>query len=423
MRLHLFSYNYAPEPTGIPYYNTELATWLARRARWEVTVYTGIPHYPWWRVPAEYQGKRYWSGRGDEVMSGVRVQRVPHYVPTAPVSGRKRMALDATWLLSAWLRTFVARRRPHVILLVAPPFLSGLLGMALRWRWRVPVVYHVQDLQVDAAIDLGMLNARLAGALGWLERLVLPRMDLVTTVSPGMGKRLQRKAPVRRPVELFPNWTDTARMRPVSGQEVRAEWGVAPDELVVAYSGNLGKKQGLDVLLRAFALLERRPEARFVLAGEGAERDALEALASELGLSRLRFLPLAPQERLAEFLCAADVHCIPQRQAMTDLAMPSKLLNIMAVARPVVATADPASYLGRFVRASGCGLVVDTGSADALAGGIAQLLDDPALRERCGVAGRRFVAAHLSIERVLGRFARRMASLVGQHRASGGQHR
>lgn len=408
--LAILSYNYAPEPTGIPFYNTGMASWFAAHG-WRVTMHTGIPHYPWWRVPEAYAARDYRGGRGDEVIDGVEVQRVRHYVPAPPVGGRARIRLDASWLWLTFLRSFTQRRRPDALVVIAPPFLGGLLALFLRWRHRVPVCWHVQDLQVDAALELNMLPRRLGGVLRWLERFILTRVDLVTTVSRAMRQRLADKGPTRRPVVLFPNWADAETMRPWTGpNRYRSEWGVDDTTPVVMYSGNLGRKQGVDLLLEA-ARLVRTPHL-LVIAGEGAERAELERNAGSLALQRVRFVPLVPAERLAEFLSAGDLHCIPQRRAAAGLVMPSKLLNLMAVARPVVVTAAAGTDLAETVALAGCGRAVEPEDAQLLASALDGLLMDASVRHRCGAAGRRYVQRTYAIDTVLGTFAHRLLTLM-----------
>jgi colanic acid biosynthesis glycosyl transferase WcaI len=409
-RLAILSYNYAPEPTGIPFYNTGMATWFAAHG-WTVTMHAGIPHYPWWRVPEAYAKRDYRGGRGDEVMDGVAVQRVRHFVPTPPLSGKSRMRLDASYLWRTFLRSFRQRSRPDVLVVIAPPFLAGLLALFLRWRHRVPVCWHVQDLQVDAALDLGMLPRRLGGVLLWLERFILARVDLVTTVSEAMRRRLMEKCHTRRPVAMFPNWADMTAMQPWPGtNRYRQDWGVDERTPVVMYSGNLGRKQGVEVLLEAATRI-RSPHL-LVIAGEGAERQELEQKASALGLTAVRFVPLVPSERLAEFLSAGDVHCIPQRRAAAGLVMPSKLLNLMAVARPVVVTAPADSDLARVVTRSGCGIAVEPEDPQLLGPALEELLRDATVRRRCGAAGRRFVHDTYEADTVLGSFATRLHTLM-----------
>ena len=413
VRLVVYSHNYWPEPTGIPYYNTGMCRWFAQRLGWDVTVRTGLPHYPWWRVPEAYAQRDYRRGGGDETVDGVRVERVRHFVPTPPLSGLSRMRLDLSWLAATAARSFTTRRRPDVIVLIAPPFLIGLLGWWLRFRFRAPVVYHVQDLQVDAAVELKMLPQALSGMMLVLERFILRRVDLVTTISPAMRDRLARKARTRRPVALFPNWVDTAAIAPWLGaNRFRIGWDLPAGTVVALYSGNVGRKQGLEVLIHAARLLP--PHIVIIIAGEGAERRDLEDLARREGVTNVRFQGLVDAEGLAEFLSAADLHCVIQRHAVAGAVMPSKLLNIMAVARPVVVTALPGTDLAMAVANADCGIVVAPEDPTALAGAIVTLAADPQRCQRSGAAGRAEVERELGADRVLARFAARLRRLTGQ---------
>ena len=415
-RVLLISLYYAPEQTGIPVYNTGMCSWLAQHG-WEVRAQVGTPHYPWWKVPSPYADRVWWRDGGRENRDGVDVHRVRHAVPSPPLTGLKRIRLDLAYLWRTTIALFAVRRRPHVVVAVAPPFLTGAVAWFHAWRWRVPVVYHVQDLQIDAAQELGMLPKSLCRILARLENLVLRRMDMVSTISSGMRRRIEEKRAARGTVADFPNWADTGSLRPLTGpSSYRADWGVADTDVVVAYSGNLGRKQGLDLLLDAFARLGDEPGLSFVIAGEGAERDDVASQAERLGVRNLRLLPLAPVERLGEFLNAADIFCIPQRRGAAETVMPSKLLNLMATARPVIATADPGTSLHAAFRDSGCGVTVAAEDPLALAAAIRDLVRSPALRARCGAAGRAYVVAQLDRERVLGRQEQRLRSLIHRSR-------
>jgi len=412
MRLAVYSLNYWPEPTGIPYYNTGMCRWLAQRLGWQVSIGTGLPHYPWWQVPPEYAARDYRNGRGDEQVDGVHIARVRHYVPAPPPSGLARMRLDLSWLLATLWRGASQRHRPQAVVVIAPPFLIGLLGLWLARRWRVPVIYHVQDLQVDAALELGMLPQVLSTMLLAAERVILRRVDLVTTISPAMQARIAAKTATRRPVAMFPNWADSTTMRPWTGaNRFRAAWCLPNGGQVIVYSGNIGRKQGLEVLIRAAARLPER--TRVVIAGNGSERAELERLAAAEAPGLVLFQDLVPAADLAEFLSAADLHVIVQRSAVSGAVLPSKLLNIMAVARPVVVTAIPGSDLANAVELAGCGLVVAPDDPAALAEGLQQALADPAACARQGAAGRAWVTTEFGADRILARFAARLV-LVSQ---------
>ncbi len=429
MRIGLYSYNYAPEPTGIPAYNTALARWLVAHGH-DVTVHAGVPHYPWWRRHDDYPHARFRDGPIEERIDGVRVRRVDHFVPTPPVSGFKRMRLDGSWILATARAALTDRQPPEVAIMIAPPLLGGLLGLWLRWRWGLRVVYHVQDLQLDAARDLGMMPRPLLGVLEMLERLILRRVDLVTTVGRAMRRRLLAKIGAARPIELFPNWADVAAIQPWSGANAfRLAWGATTADIVVAYAGNLGRKQGLKTLLAAMAIAgPRDARLRFIIAGDGAERAELESHAAELRVPRLSFIPLMPSERLAEFLGAADIHCVPQLGAVAGLVMPSKVLNIMAAGRAIVATAAPGTDLEVAVNAAGAGLVVAPEDPAALAAAVERLAGDAAMRVRLGSSGRSWVERTLSADAVVASFARRLRRLVergptGRKSCRKGMHR
>lgn len=421
-RLAILSHNYFPEPTGIPAFNTAMAEWLVANLGWQVTVHTGIPHYPWWKVPDEYAARDYRHGRGDEVINGVHVRRVRHFVPCPPPSGLARMRLDASWLLrTAWRLLFDPARHDAVIV-VAPPFLSGFLGMLAARRWRCPVVYHIQDLQIDAARDLGMLPRQLIPFLAFLERIQLRLVDQVTTISNGMRRRVTSKTATRRPIGFVPNWADCAQMTPwVGPNSYRIEWGASERTVVIAYSGNLGRKQGLDHLIAAFAELSDLPDVILLIAGDGAERSILERIAETKG-ARVRFLGLAPAARLREFIAAADIHCVPQLRAAADLVMPSKLLNLMAMERPVVVTADRDTDLAEVVTAAACGVVVPPEDPLALASALRALACDPARRAALGPRGRSYVLAHFEIGQVLGAFASRVRCLAQERTEKKGEN-
>jgi colanic acid biosynthesis glycosyl transferase WcaI len=420
MKISIFSYNFHPEPTGIPAYNTAMARWLADKGQWDVVFHTGIPHYPWWKVHPAYAGKDFRQGRSNERYEGIEVRRVPHYVPNLPLTGFKRMLLDATWIWSTFWDSVRLRNRPDVILVIAPPFLSALLGLLLGLIWRRPVVYHVQDLQIDAAMDLHMINRPLGKILMWIERILLRKLDQVTTISGAMKRRIEEKTRLKRPVTLFPNWSDLSAIKPHQGSNAfRESWGVSESDTVVLYSGSLGRKQGLEFLLEAFARMPEQDHVHFLIAGEGPERVALESQAKALNLqSRLRFIPLAPLAQLAEFLSAADIHCIPQLRAAADLVLPSKLTNILGVARPVLATADAGTELARVVADAGCGLVVEPESPMALVQGLTHLISRPALRASMGAAGRRYAEKHIDMDQVLMRFSNQLEHISASHRGS-----
>ena len=191
-------------------------------------------------------------------------------------------------------------------------------------------------------------------------------------------------------------------MAPVTGHNpVRAALGIPLEEILVLYAGNLGRKQGLETLLDAAALLGHGIHVAVV--GDGAEREALVDRAKTIGATHVRFLPLVSEADLPALLSAGDIHVITQKAAAAELVLPSKILNIMAAAKPVVVTAEAGTALAEVVVGAECGLVVDPDAPMALAGAIRILEGDAQARRRMGDNGRRYVVLTFSRDAVLRR--------------------
>ena len=398
MRLLIHGMNYAPELLGIGRYTGELGAYLASRGH-QVTVLTAAPYYPQWRVREDYRPQR-WRR---EWRDGVEVLRAPQYVP-ARVSGLGRLLQECSFGASClyWWSTCLLPRPWDAMVAVCPPMTSGLFPGLLARRLAVPLVIHVQDLQLDAARELGILRQPLLLAgLTWLELHLFRQARVVTTISRSMAARLAAKGVPPARLRVLPNWADLDKVRPGPRlNALRRELGLT-SETVVLYAGNLGEKQGLEVILEAAALTRGKPSIRYLVAGEGAARDRIKLRAQELGLDNLTFLPLQSNSRLPLLLAAADLHLVVQRQKAADLVMPSKLTNIMAAGRPFIATAGEATELARVTTESRAGLVVPPEDGRALAQAVLRLAGDPGARKEMAVRARRYAEAFWDRERIL----------------------
>ena len=398
MRLLIHGMNYAPELVGIGKYTGELGAYLASRGH-QVTVLAAAPYYPQWRVQEDYRPQR-WRR---EWLDGVEVLRAPQYVP-ARVTGKGRLLQEISFSASClyWWLTCLRRQPWDAVVAVCPPMTSGLVP-GFFWRRRsIPLVIHVQDLQLDAARELGILSQPiLLHGLAGVERRLFRRAQAVTTISRSMLDRLEAKGVPAARLHLLPNWADLDNIRPESRHnDLRRELGLT-SEIVVLYAGNLGEKQGLEVVLRAAALTREERSIRYLMAGEGAARERLKWLAENLGLDNLLFLPLQSNNRFPLLLAAADIHLVVQRQQAADLVMPSKLTNIMAAGRPFIATTDAGTELGRVSIDSQAGLVTPAEDAEALAQAIQRLAKDLGLREQMSARARQYAEAHWSQEHLL----------------------
>ena len=409
MKVLLYGLNYAPEPVGIGKYSGELAIWLAARGH-EVRVITAPPYFPEWRA----RGNRYRRER----QAGVDVWRCPLWVPRRP-SGLTRLLHLASFALSSLPVLLVQRGwRPDVVITVAPAFFCApgalLLGRLCGRRTRSWL--HIQDFELDAAFELGLLKGQLLRGLAerW-ERSTLRGFDRVSTISGAMVQRAVAKGVAPQRAGLLPNWVDLAAIQP-QGPELRAanpyrhELAIPENALALLYSGSMNKKQGLELLVAAIGHLADVPNLVWLLAGEGPSKAELAATVG--GMANVRMLPLQPAERLNDWLNLADVHLLPQKAGAADLVLPSKLLGILASGRPVVASSPAESELGQL--AEQAGLRVEPEAARGFAAAVRQLVGDGALRARLGGQARQLAEQRYGREAVLGQLERELEELTGE---------
>lgn len=388
MRILLVGINYAPDLIGVAKYNTELCEALAAAGH-EVRVITAPPYYPEWDVPKAY---RNWFYRSD-VINNVSITRAPIYVPKKP-SGAKRLVHHFSFALTSAgaVISEALRWRPDVVFSVAPSLMSAALTAWIARRTGAFSWLHVQDFEVDAAFDLGILsNKGLRSRMVAVERSILRSFDVVSTISPQMLDRLAYKGVDPERIREFRNWTDTKQIAPSDGStSFRKELGLQETDFVGLYSGTMSNKQGLDLIVEAAGQVQHKsPNIRFILSGEGPHKATLQGLAA--GLTNIQFLGLQPDDHFAELLRTADFHLIPQRAEAADLVLPSKLGGIFATGRPVIAMSRPDAGLAREV--TGAGLVVPPGDTGALVAAIRLLAGDASL---CAALGKGARAAALA---------------------------
>ena len=407
MKLLILGINFAPEMVAIGLYSTGLAEAMAEAGD-QVEVVTAQPYYPAWKLMAGYP-RFLWSQ--ETLPSGVRIVHCPHYIPARPTALR-RILHHATFALTALpvMLWKTASLRPDVVFVVEPALIPAPIGWLASKLCGAKSWLHVQDLEVEAAFATGLLAeqgraGRLARAFNrWIHR----RFDRVSSISPAMLDKLRDLGvPQDRLFELL-NWAKLDVVTPLKRPSAyREEFGITTPH-VALYSGNIANKQGLEILPEVARRLAQRTDLTFVICGDGPFVPELRRRAE--GLANIRFFPLQPIERLGEMLGLASVHLLPQIAGVADLVLPSKLTNMLASGRPVVATAAPGTALHHAIE--GCGLAVMPGDDAAMAQALTAVLDDPlAYEARCRLARDRAVD-RWDADRILARFRQEALSLA-----------
>lgn len=419
MKILIVGLNFWPELVGVGKYTGELASSLAAAGH-DVRVVAGPPYYPAWKRHKGWTRFGYVreridpSGADGRVPGGekgaVQIFRCPIYVPQEPTGLRRLLHLISFATSSLPVVLGQVWWRPLVVMVIAPTLASAPGALLAARSTGATAWLHVQDFEVDAAYELGLLKLPLLrGIANWIERWLLHRFERVSTISQAMAERLVQKGVLRKHVELLPNWVDTAFIHPLNEPSTfRSGLGIRDGRLVALYSGVLGTKQGLERVVDAARILGSLP-LDFVICGDGPAKVLLEDQAR--GLDNVRFIPLQPAALLNELLNLADIHLLPQRPDVADLVMPSKLAGMLASGRPVVAAANSGTQLAKMVE--GCGSVVQHHDPEAFARAIADLARDPGLRARLGAAGRTRAESELGRHRILAEFERRLAAIAG----------
>ncbi|RKN12128.1 glycosyltransferase [Streptomyces radicis] len=392
-RLLLVSTNYAPEQAGIGPYATQIAEHLATRRAAEVHVLAGMPHYPAWRLDPAYRGR--W--RAEERRAGVLVHRRRHSVPPRQTAARR--ALYEASILAGGLVAPPRMARPHAVLAQVPSLAGGVLAARIARRHRVPYLPIVQDLMGAAAAQSGISGGgRAASAASAVERRVLRGATLVGVIHDSFRDRVRALGVPPERIRLVPNWSHVRAPSPGARAATRERLGWPPEATVVLHSGNMGLKQGLDVLIDA---AREAPELRVVLMGDGSQRARLAARAERL--PNVTLLPPAADADFPEVLAAADVLVVTQRAAVLDMSVPSKLTSYFAAGRPVLASVAAEGGTAAEVRRSDAGRLVPPEDPAALAAAARKLAADPAAADALGARGAAYARDHLSRAAGLGR--------------------
>jgi putative colanic acid biosynthesis glycosyltransferase WcaI len=397
VRILFLGINYWPEQTGIAVFNTARCEYLASRGH-EVTICTSFPYYPEWRIADGYRGRLFQR----ENHNGVNVLRSRIYVP-ASVTSIKRILHEASFVASSAFRA-LSQRKPELIFTVSPPLALSATARMLSRLWRVPYVFHVEDLQPDAAADLGMLNqGRLMRSLYALERKAYRHAAMVSTLTDGMKRRILSKGVPHEKVAVFGHWAEQELFEiPLTGSGNRfRQANNLCGKFIVLHSGNMGVKQGMDVILDAADRSRGYGEIVYLLVGDGAARPQLQAKAAAMWLDNVRFLPIQPKKMFLEMLSAADVCLVTQRTSVADIVFPSKTVTLLAAGRPVVASVAANSHIADVINAAGAGMITRPEDPEALLSAVIQLRDDSRRRAEAGASGRAYARRHWNAGEIL----------------------
>lgn len=372
----------------------------------QVHVITGYPYYPQWKVHEGYNNK----GFSSETINGVSVTRCPLYVPAHP-SGFKRILQDFSFFFSSWfaITSLIIRQKNFdVVFSVAPSFMNGLTGLWYKLFFpSTKLVYHLQDLQIDAAMDLGIIkNKFLLSILYNAEKFIFRRVDLVSTITEGMRKKILSKNVVIKSTIVFPNWTNICtNTNDKQNNAVLVNFGIPTDKRIIFYSGAIGEKQGLEMIFDVAEISNRLlPDAIFLISGDGPYTVQLKKHAASRALPNLMFIPLQEKDVYIQLIHLSSINLVLQKRAASDLVMPSKLATILGAGGVAVVSAERGTSLEALIAEHGFAAAVEPENARDLFEKIQFLTSSADASALIVQKASTYAEQNLSKEQVIGRF-------------------
>ena len=392
LRLVVLCPHFAPDlaPTGVVM--TRIVTELAARGH-ELHVVTSLPWYRNHAIEPGWGG-RLWRTEKTEWGSIIRV----HPFPGKSKSNLLRRAVGfLAFSYAVGIRSVHADGFPFKVdgvLAMSPPLTLGLTGWFTKIIRRAPLVFNIQDVFPDAAIQTGAIsNKNIIAAAKWLERVSYQRSDAVVLLSQDLRTNIANKIDAKHHhrLHVIPNFVDTVAITPQDRMTAyRNELGIG-DQLVVMYAGNVGFSQSLNLVADAAA---KFPEIAFVINGDGAARKKLQEDCAQL--ANVYFGDYQPIERLSEVLATGDIHLVPLRTGLASVSVPSKSYSILAAGRPMLAAIDPNTEIPNMLQQSGAGVAVNPDNGPAFIEALGRLISNRDQLSEMGAKGRKWVETHAS---------------------------
>ena len=291
-------------------------------------------------------------------------------------------------------------KKPDIVISIIPFTTSSLLAWFLKLRYKTKSWVHIQDFEFDAAIDSGLLSGNkkiIIKTLLWVEKKVLKKADIVSTISYGMINKLKEKTSTK--TYYLTNWIDVSLFKT---NQSNTHPHLKSNKFKILYSGNIGAKQDWNFFIKFLKAIENTQDIEVILVGEGAEK---EKVVNEINqFDFVKHYNLVPFDELPLLLSSADLHILFQKTDVIDTVMPSKLLGMMASGKPSIVTGSMDSEVAKVYQESKGGYFFDGSSTDEIVNSILALKNDSKLREKLGDNARNYVVDKYSKEKVLNRF-------------------
>jgi len=314
-----------------------------------------------------------------------------------------------TFHFLVYFNVLFCKRVDLVFVLSTPPFIS-FSGLMLKMFKKCKVIYNVQDLFPDLAVELGRLkNKQFIGFLKKLSDLIVRKVDMVVVEGEYMEKRIRKEllggmntrvgvnigAGIDSNAHIITihNWADGEKIKVISTEDnyLKKEWGLE-GKFVLLYSGNIGYLHEFDTIISAAVDIQNKgyKDVVFVFIGEGIKKEYIRKKAEERGLNNILFFPYQPREMLTHSLGVANVSLVTLVEGFEGMVVPSKMYGILASGRPMIGVVGKESEITEIIREGNCGRVAKIDDWEGLSKIIIEYYKNPQKCKEDGMNGRRY---------------------------------
>jgi colanic acid biosynthesis glycosyl transferase WcaI len=397
--------NYFPEDTAIGLYTTQFAKHLVQKGH-HVKVITGFPNYPFWQI---YESHKNFPNYFSETIDDIEIIRYKQYIPSK-VTFKSRVQM----MLSLFYGTFINLRKiknTDLVICIVPFTISILPSLLLSKIKKAKLWIHIQDFEFDLALESGIIQngnlfqKKLKKILSWFESRMLNAADVASSISMSMLAKIKEKSNHTLPY-YFPNWVSATNKNPETSKQHQY---INPDNFTLLYSGNIGEKQDWDFFIELCKIIDLNQSIDIIVVGNGGFKDRLAAMIKDFDF--VKMYDSIPYIDLNDLLCSANVHFLFQKNEVVDTIMPSKILGMMASAKPSIITGNIKSEVCEIVNQSKGGYYFADSNVSNIYNTILELKHNPDFCKEMGESSRKFILSKFLENEVLNDFSNKIDSL------------
>lgn len=281
------------------------------------------------------------------------------------------------------------------------PPTQGLLAGFLKKKLKHPFIYSLQDIFPDSLVNAGLTKR---DSILWkigrkAEDATYRYADRIVVISRDFQKNIMEKGVPEEKISLIYNWVNEQEVYAVPREEnpLYDEYGLSRDRFYVAYSGNIGHSQNMDILLDAAkSLRDTREDIGFIIVGEGACRGHVEERIQSEELKNVALLPFQPYDKISQVFSLGDVGLLISKSGIGRNSVPIKTWSYLSAQRAVLASFDPDSELCGLLSEIGCGICIEPDNSEALREAVLQLAGERDKLPDMGKRGREFILQKLT---------------------------